>query len=755
MRSLVLGALQIMLAVQAAQGAVVGTVRDAQTHRPIEGAEVALSALDRATSSDSAGHYNLRDVPAGPNQITVRFIGYAQRSLQAIVPSEGELEINVWLLPDPVPIPAVDVLAAGFSSESRGVGAPAYPDRDLSSAEIRNNPLLAEPDALQALSGGEVFLRPESPSGVQIRGGASDETAYLLDGIPVFNPYHAAGMASGWNPDALSNLHLSSAAPSLGYPYALAGTVEAATRTPGSQVRAQGSVSTLQSRATFEGPLGKGGVGYLLSLRSGVPDRMAPKDEGTYMKGDVGDWLAKMEAPAFGGRVSLLGYANENDLSTAAAMAAVDGSSQSPTRNDFEWSSASIGAQWRRVFTRTAIRVLGWNALADAGSVWAARSGPLNIATGRRDKGFLASVQHNSARATTIAEIRVEQSRSSYRVESDSTGGPSLRVEATRPLATAVARHSRALDQRLELGLGGFLTVTGGGPYLGPNAQLIWKASNQVTLSGSYARTHQFFQSLRNAESVVGNVFPVDLYVGAGAKGVPVARCDQGVVAAEYRPSGGVRVGVQAYQRHSNGLLLVAPWEDEPFATGAVAVGSENAQGITADAALTAPGYNVVASYGLQFARLAYGGGSYVPESAARHLLEGGVIVFPTATASIRVGAAAAMGRRTTSVTDGFEWEACNLLDKGCEFGGSPRQGGGSLGATALPAYFRVDLGVRKLWRLGIGGRAASFALFGTVTNILGRKNMLTYAPDVSTGKPVGVEMRPLAPLVVGLDWDF
>jgi len=50
----------------------------------------------------------------------------------------------------------------------------------------------------------------------------------------------------------------------------------------------------------------------------------------------------------------------------------------------------------------------------------------------------------------------------------------------------------------------------------------------------SYARTHQFAQSLRNPESVVGSVFPVDLYMGAAAPGMPVAQSDQGVIAQRF-----------------------------------------------------------------------------------------------------------------------------------------------------------------------------------------------------------------------------
>jgi hypothetical protein len=131
------------------------------------------------------------------------------------------------------------------------------------------------------------------------------------------------------------------------------------------------------------------------------------------------------------------------------------------------------------------------------------------------------------------------------------------------------------------------------------------------------------------------------------------------------------------------------------------------------------------------------------------------VIVFPAPTASIRLGLTGAIGRRGSGVLGAFEWESCNLLDQGCEFGGSPTHDTGRLGATRLPAYFRLDLGLRKHWHLEVAGRDVELALFGTVTNLLGRRNVLAVATDPVTGRKTEIEMRPLAPLVVGLDWRF
>jgi hypothetical protein len=761
MTPLLLVVARILLSAQAIQttpGTVAGQVRDGETYEPLVGAVVMLTDLNRATATDAGGRYVLRQVPAGPQHITVCFVGHAAHSLDALVPPDGQLEINVSLHPAPLLLPPVDVTAppAVHGLDSRQA---AFPDRESSGAELRDHPLLAEPDAFQALGGGEVVLMPESPSGVHVRGGASDQTAYLLDGIPVFSPYHTAGVFSAWNPDALSQLELKSSAPSLANSQTLSGAIEAMTRPPGNRLSAQGSLSTTQARLTVDGPLGLGGAGYMVSLRSGLHGVVPRKDEASYLKGRTGDLLATIEAPAFGGQIRLLGYQSSNDLNAAAVTdegaPQEDPTIQDSRRNVFEWESQSLGAEWKRGFSGNVLRILGWSAASDAGSTWAAQAALLQMGAERRDEGLLASVDHRSGRTRTHAGIRLERSTTSYHVDSDSDSISSSELRARTPVATAFAQQVRPISRGMDLTLGASLAATQGDLHAGPRAQLRWDVSKQVTLSGSYSRAHQFAQSLRNAESVVGNVFPVDLYMGAGAPGVPVAWSDQGVVALDYRLSTGVRLGVQAYQRNSDGLLLVAPREGQPFATGGFAVGSGASRGVAVDAAMKAPRYDLVARYGLQDVRLEHGNADYVPDYGARHLLEGGVTLLPTATTTIRVNGTAALRRRTTIVTGGLEWEACNLLDQGCEFGGSPQYDGEGLGATPLPAYFRVDLGARKHWNVEVGGHNGTIALFGTITNLTGRGNVLTYARNPSTGELVEIEMRPLAPLVVGVDWQF
>jgi hypothetical protein len=331
-------------------------------------------------------------------------------------------------------------------------------------------------------------------------------------------------------------------------------------------------------------------------------------------------------------------------------------------------------------------------------------------------------------------------------------GEAAARREAGLSVPALFGSHERAFGGNFGLEANGTLSYGLGRAWFAPGARVRWTAEEGTSVWGSYARTHQFAQSLRNEESLAGHVFPADLFVGAGSD-VPVARADLGVLGVEWT-LGAARLGLQGYARESRGVVLSGAAGAGPFAAGAVPVGSSSTRGVSLEASLGAARYSVTARYGWQDVRASAAGISYSPAYGTEHLVDAGVSLFPTATLLVRMTANAGFGRRGTASRGPFEWEACNLLDRGCEFAGAPELAG-PLGGESLPEYVRIDVGARKHWHLRMGGRDASIALFGTLTNVLGRSNVLTEFVDPLTGERTSVAMRPLSPLVIGIDWSF
>jgi len=724
----------LLLAQITATASIGGTLRDAASGEPLAGALISIVDLRRSTVTDLDGRYKLENLPPGSHRILVRRIGYAPRTLEALLPPDGTLEITIALRAEPIELGAVDRVDTEADSPN--------PDRRIDIASLRDHPLLAEPDAFQALNGGTVTVQPESPSGIHVRGGGADQVAYLLDGIPVFSPYHSGEAFSAWNPDALARLDLSPTSETWD---ALSGVVSASTRTPGDQQHAQGGFSTTQMRLTLDGPLGSGGAGYLWSERAVFPGFPDPQREPTYLRGETGDRLVKVEAPFAAGRLRLLGYESSSELDAAGIGA---------TRNTFGWRSGSYGGEWQRPLSSGRLSLRFWLARGTASALWHISDLSSEGLSGRRsDAGLSGTLERGTEHGHTALGIRIQTSRTTYRLRSDSASGISLDTRA--PLGALFVERSQILSEHVEIQTS--LTATGaaGGVRLSPRTWVYWRPGAAWVVSAGYARTHQFAQSLRNPESVAGAVFPAELFVGASESGVPVARGNEGIVAAEYRPAAGLRVGAQGYMRNFHEVVLVAPGAADPFATRGFTVGSGRAQGFAIDLAATRARYDVLASYGWQRVRFTYGPTSYVPDYGATHVLDAGVMVHPSHVISFRIGASGRFGRRVTPLATPFEWESCNMTDRGCEFGGSPRPDPDSLGATRLPGYFRLDLGVRSRWHIRIAGRTTELSLFGTVTNIFDRANVLTVAPGPAPGSHTPVTMRSRAPLVVGVDWAF
>jgi hypothetical protein len=688
----------------------------------------------------------------------VRRIGYAPSAFHALVPARGVLEINVALRARPTPLERVSIRAAvpirGLDDEERSAA-----DRSLTIAAVRNHPLLAEPDVLHALSGGDVRARPESPAGVHVRGSASDHVAHFIDGIPVFSPYHAAGTFSAWNPDALSRVELHTSAPPPVFTDALAGAIVATTRSDTPQHEVQGSLSTTEARLTSDGPGPRVGSGYLLSARSTFPGFLSRSPESSYLRNESGDVLAKVESPLAGGRLRLLGYASANEISVALDTTASDG------RRGLEWSSRSLGADWVRPIrkgplatTRATLHMRAWSALSDASAAWQdSDSAAEQLSSLRRDIGVLLMLSLSGSDGTRplTAGLRTQRILTRYASRLESASARTARFDSSVPLTTAFVTYALPVRSHTRLDLALAATGGGGSVNVSPRAQLRFQPNAQLTLGAAFSRLQQYAQSLRNPESMVGNIFPVDVYVAAGDGRIPIARSEQAALTTEYRPTPGTRIAAHGYARRFVGLALVAPRESAPFATSDFVQGGGRARGLAIDGGAHGSRFALLASYGLQHVRFDYSDTSYVPFHGATHGIDAGVIAFPSPTVSLKLGVTSELGRRTTAVRGPFEWEACNLLDRGCEFAGSPHVAANLLGATRLPTYVRIDFAARKHWHMRVAGRDALLGAFAAVTNLLNRRNLLTVIEDPATRRRRGVDMLPLAPLVFGIDWRY
>lgn len=731
------------------QGRLRVTAIDAATRHAVDGAVLQLADASRRGVTDTQGTYTFADVPAGPHHLSVRRLGYRPRVLQVFVGVGGTLDLTVML--EPLPARLVTMRVEGPRVLPSRDDAPyASPGtRELSRAAIVHAPLLAEPDALLAMTGGHVAARPESPGGLHVMGGASDHLAYRLDGLPVRSPYHAGAALAALNPDVLDRVVLQlwpGAAPPAD---ALSGVLSWFTRPPPAVTQWAGGVSVSQARLMVDAPLSPNGAGVLLGGRFLFPGLAGQKREAAHIDGDASDAVVRLVVPWRDGTFRVLAYDARSDVALSRVVPDLAGEPHAG-RNDFAWSSRTIGGRWDRTRGRTTHSLSVWHLGSTASAGWQVDSQPLDLAAGMREFGGEGAITRRSGATKWQMHAQVMHRRSDYVVRgerSDTDLGLSRWLIALEP------QVSRDVG-RATFAAGAHIWITSDGVHPTPFVEWTWRPTATLTLSAEGSRRLQFTQSLRNAESITGLLFAADIPVSAG-RDVPVARSDQFVMAASWRPSPARRFSVRGWTRRLDGLALPAIGTDAPFAVDAVAHGSGSADGVSADATASGARWSVMGSYGAQRVRLTARDTTWQPEFGVRQTAEAGIVAFPTASSSLRVGATAGAGRRVTGFTGSFEWEACNLRDRGCEFAGTPVRGDATLGGLAIPAWVRVDVGARTHWHVRVGQRDVLLAAHASWSNVLDRRNVLTYARDGASGRPLAVVMRPSAPLVIGLDWSF
>ncbi len=735
------------------------TVLDAATRQPVAGVTVVLADASRSGGTDPAGRYMFTNVAPGPQHVAARRLGYAPRALHALVPSTGVLDLTITLsaLPERLTsvrvetrrnVPVRDVDAG----DDMHVG-----DRSLSLAAIRNHPLLPEPDAILALAGGHATARPESPDGLHVTGGASDHVAYLIDGVPVLSPYHMGATFGAFNADALGGVQLQ-VSPQTAAADALSGIFAASTRPVPDRMQMAGGISATQARLTMELPLvqqadsGGAATGLLMSGRLLFPGLLGQKHESTQIDGDGSDGLVRLAAPFAGGALRIVAVDTRSDVAVSDRVVDVD-TGAAPGRNELEWGSRSVGARWERESESSRAQFALWRAASRADVAWMGDSAPLVLATSLRDVGALGLVRHRAGRGTWTLGVRAHRRSSEYTaVAGNEPGG--LAIHGNPMLTVLRTEWTQQVSARTEASAGVSTAFYRGRTHFGPFAEWIWRPAPRLTMAASVIRRMQFTQSLRNTESVVANVFPADLSVAAVGP-VPVASSDQAMAVAAWRVAPSGVLTARLWTRRLSGLALPAIGTGAPFADSVVPVGSGRAEGLSLDASMSGARWGFVAAYAAQRVRTVASDTTWQPEFGTAHTVDAGVVFFPGPSASIRLGVSAAAGRRASGFAGSFEWEACNLIDRGCEFAGGPLRRDEALGTIALPAYARVDIGARKHWHVTSGTRDVQIAVYATWSNLFDRRNVLTYTKDGVTSVRHLVPMRPGSPLVIGFDWSF
>lgn len=251
-----------------------GYIYDAENGEPLPYANSYISGTNMGTVSNVDGYFVLVDVPEGPRELIVEYLGYAPARIP-LAPRSPSPTLRIELQPNLIPGSNVDITER----------APEVMQLSRESGEVRFSPKLipllpsvGDEDifrSLQLLPG--VRSAGDGSSGLHIRGGRPDQNLVLFDGMTIYHVDHFFGFLSAFNTSAVKDVRIFRGGFPAKYGERTSGVIEL-TGKSGNQDRPDVGlgVNLLSSRAHASIPLmGRGA--WLFSARRSYSDFLQSK----------------------------------------------------------------------------------------------------------------------------------------------------------------------------------------------------------------------------------------------------------------------------------------------------------------------------------------------------------------------------------------------------------------------------------------------------------------------------------------------
>ncbi|WP_408047479.1 TonB-dependent receptor [Tenacibaculum crassostreae] len=243
------------------EGGILGKVIDAKTREALPFVNILVYGTETGTVSNENGIFEIKNVPLGYNKIQASFVGYKTFiSDEYLVTKDNSPYIVIELLEDSTQLAEVKIQAALFKES---VESPISL-QSLGIAEIEKNPG-GNRDVLKVIqSFPGVASNPGFRNDIIIRGGATSENKFYLDGIevPVINHFQTQGATGGpvgiMNADLIRKVDFYSSAFPANRGNSLSSVIEFTQKigNPNS-LNTRATLGTSDAGITLDGPLGK------------------------------------------------------------------------------------------------------------------------------------------------------------------------------------------------------------------------------------------------------------------------------------------------------------------------------------------------------------------------------------------------------------------------------------------------------------------------------------------------------------------
>jgi hypothetical protein len=289
---------------------------------------VVVEGTGRGWVTNVNGFYLIAAVPRGRHTVAASAVGYGRRMITVDVGGTEPITLNILLAPKVIESSEVTI-------EGEKGGEEAL--RSASIHIVSPHDLIEIPSAAQGDLFRSMGLLPgiSSTSDVNakfyVRGGAADQNLVLLDGMKLFNPFHAYGSFGVLDPQIIKSAEIYTGAFPANYGNRLSSVVNVTTRDGNrSAFAGNAGINFLSGNLGLEGPI-KGDNSWLVSARKSVFEGAIEKIVPSAAPTSFYDLFFKATTGSETGRIGIRGFINDDEIRGA-----------DPTQPDHSWKSASF-----------------------------------------------------------------------------------------------------------------------------------------------------------------------------------------------------------------------------------------------------------------------------------------------------------------------------------------------------------------------------------------------------------------------------
>jgi len=254
---LILYLLSVNSAYSQNRGGIRGFVTDSLSGEFLGFASIVVEDTRYAATTDKRGYYIISGLPAGKEYtLKIRYLGYKSKTIKTKVEKDSYARTDISLLPNTMELDEV----TAYGEKTRKSNATDIGLQNITIKELEYIPKGVETDILRSLQFVPgVKASSDVTAKFYVRGGSGDQNLITLDGVTLYNPYHAFGIFSIIDPDMINSLQFYKGGFTSEYGGRLSSVLNMSTKDGNkNQYSASASSSFLTGKFSAEGPIPNG-----------------------------------------------------------------------------------------------------------------------------------------------------------------------------------------------------------------------------------------------------------------------------------------------------------------------------------------------------------------------------------------------------------------------------------------------------------------------------------------------------------------